>query len=89
MRPTTKRFLDKVSGDETTGMYALKQSMWQHPIIALAEFPDGKIRTVRLNQSADSFFSWPGRTSYKRRTVKCFVCCEDGRYMGHYETSSL
>lgn len=75
-----------------TGMYPLQGNHWQHPVLARAEFPDGIIRTVRLNQQADTFFSWPGRTSYKRHTVRCFVTCDgpiEGRVYGHYDTSSL
>lgn len=81
--------LKKVSGDEETGMYAVRHYYWDHPVMALAEFPDGKIRSVRLNHQADTFFSWPGRTSYKHHTVKCFVTNENGRIMGHYDTSAL
>lgn len=82
-------YCEKVKGDEDTGMYAVKGSMWQHPVLALAEFPDGKIRTVRLNQKEDSHFSWPGRTSYKKHTIRCFVTNDNGRIMGHYNTSDL
>ncbi len=81
--------LVKLTGDKDTGMFAFTWDPWRNPVIAKAEFPDGKIRTVRLNQSADSYFSWPGRTSWKRFTVTCFVTNEDGRIMGHYNTSSL
>lgn len=84
-------YLEKVSGDETTGMFVCPGG-WEHPVIARAEFPDGVVRTVRLNQQADTFFSWPGRAAWKRHTVRCFVTCDgpvEGRYYGHYETSAL
>lgn len=86
------QYLTKVVGDTNTGLYAVKGSLWRHAVYALAEFPDGKIRSVRLNQQADSFFSWPGRTSYKKHTVTCWVeVSDDGkdRILGHYDTSSL
>ena len=89
MRKSQLDYCEKVGGDETTGMYAVRGNPWNHAMLALAEFPDGKIRTVRLNESADGFFSWSGRTSYKKFTVKCFVTCEDGRLKGHYDTSAL
>ena len=82
-------YCEKISGDETTGMYAVRGNPWNHAVLALAEFPDGKIRTVRLNEDASNAFAWHGRTSYKKFTVKCFVTCEDGRLKGHYETSAL
>lgn len=72
-----------------TGMYPVPGNPWQHPVIARAEFSDGVIRTVRLNQQADTYFSWSGRTSYKRHTVRCFVTCEDGKVLGHYDTSDF
>lgn len=47
---------------------------WGHPHKAVNVLcPDGRRRTVRLNQAADSFFSWPGRASINGRTVRGYV----------------
>ena len=52
---------------------------WQHPVaIRGALCPDGRRRTVRLNQDADTYFSWPGRTTtIGGRSVRGFVMTED------------
>ena len=80
---------EKSYGDNDTGMYYYRDDYWQHDVIALAEFPDGKIRVVRLNMQADTYSSWPGRASYRNTTIRCFVTNEDGRIKGHYNTSDL
>lgn len=44
---------------------------WHHPMVirnVLCE--DGIRRTVRLNQDADTYFSWSGRTSFGKVTVR-------------------
>jgi hypothetical protein len=50
---------------------------WQHPYAALARCPDGKIRRVRLNREADTFFSWPGRVSAYGKTMRGYVTKAD------------
>ena len=55
-----------------TGMIAWPGG-WEHPYAALARCPDGRIRRVRLNQSADTFFSWPGRVSAYGKTMRGYV----------------
>ena len=47
---------------------------YDHPAqVRHALCPDGVRRTVRLNQQADTYFSWPGRTTIKGRSVRGFV----------------
>lgn len=48
---------------------------WHHPHAARAMCPDGKVRTVRLSQAADTFFTWParGRATAGGRTVRGYV----------------
>lgn len=47
---------------------------WQHPWYVLnCLCEDGKRRTIRLNQAADTFFSWPGRASIGGKTVRGYV----------------
>jgi len=54
---------------------------WQHPVaIRKALCPDGVRRTIRLNQQADTYFSWPGRTTIKGRSVRGFVTTENDDY---------
>lgn len=55
---------------------------WHHPVaVRGALCPDGRRRTVRLNQQADTYFSWPGRTTIAGRSVRGFVCSDqDGDY---------
>lgn len=55
---------------------------WHHPIaVRGALCPDGRRRTVRLNQSADTYFSWPGRTTIGGRSVRGAVySTQDGDY---------
>jgi hypothetical protein len=49
-------------------------NMWGHPHKATNVLcADGKRRTIRLNQSADTFFSWPGRTSIGGKSVRGYV----------------
>jgi hypothetical protein len=50
---------------------------WGHPHAAFALCFDGKVRKVRLNQQADSFFSWPGRVTIKGVTVSGYVTGAD------------
>jgi hypothetical protein len=89
MTRTNLKHFTKSSGDEDTGMYYWNGSYWQHPIRAIADF-NGTLRMVRLNQQADTFFSWPGRTSYGRFTLRCYVTTnDDGRLIGHYERAAL
>lgn len=47
---------------------------WHHPHKAINVLcADGKRRTVRLNQRSDTFFSWPGRTTIRGKTVTGFI----------------
>ncbi len=47
---------------------------WQHPHkVKGALCEDGVRRTVRLNQQADTYGSWPGRTTIRGKTVRGFV----------------
>jgi hypothetical protein len=64
-----------------TKMITRPHDPWQHPYTADARCPDGKIRRVRLNQQADSFFSWPGRVQYQGKTRKCYVYTDDGELL--------
>ena len=43
--------------------YITNGNIWNHPYAAHAICPDGKIRKIRLNQQANTWFSWPGRCS--------------------------
>lgn len=63
--------------DQGTGLVS-NGNMWGYPHVALAIAEDGKLRRVRLNQQADTVFSWPGRASIKGRTVTGFVMVENG-----------
>ncbi len=44
---------------------------------ARAICPDGKVRVVRLAQTADTFFSVPARVSYRGKTVAGFITFHD------------
>lgn len=56
------------------GSFVTNGNMWGHPhAVKDAICEDGKRRTVRLNQQADSAFSWPGRTSINGKTVRGYV----------------
>lgn len=47
---------------------------WHHPHKAVDVLcADGKRRTVRLNQCADTLFSWPGRCTINGKTVTGFI----------------
>lgn len=50
---------------------------WGHPHAAYALCFDGKFRKVRLNQQADSWFSWSGRVTIKGVTVCGYVTGTD------------
>lgn len=53
-------------------------------VSARALCSDGKIHRVRLNQQADTFFSWPGRVTLAGKTVKVFVSPDnDGTLVAH------
>lgn len=58
--------------------------MWEHPVKILhALCPDGKRRTVRLNQAPDTYFSWSGRATINGKTVTGFTTLtEDSREEG-------
>lgn len=52
--------------------------MWQIPYKASGVIcPDGKRRTVRLSDEADTFWTMPARLSYKGTTVSGFVTAVD------------
>lgn len=58
----------------TTGTgYITNGNMWGHPHAARAKCDDGKIRTVRLNQAADTAFTWRGRASIKSKTITGYI----------------
>ncbi len=71
-RKTLRRIAGKMVN--RSGRYAA----FGHPdtcIRCLCE--DGKRRTVRLGIDADTYFSWPGRTSIKGKTTRGYVTsCE-------------
>ncbi len=47
---------------------------WHHPWFVLnCLCPDGKRRTIRLGQDADTAFTWPGRTSYQGKTRRGYI----------------
>ena len=50
---------------------------WGHPHAAYALCLDGKVRKVRLNQAADTWFSWPGMVTIKGVTVRGFITGTD------------
>ena len=50
---------------------------WGHPHAAYALCFDGKVRKVRLNQQADTWFSWPGRATIRGITVRGYVTRTD------------
>ena len=52
-------------------------NVWGHPNTAYALCFDGRVRKVRLNQQADSFFSWPGRVTINGVTVRGYVTGAD------------
>ena len=66
-----------------TGVCLTGYGQWNHPLAMKAICEDGVIRTIRLNQQADTFFSWPGRTTIKKKSVTGWVSCDDGVYHFH------
>lgn len=50
---------------------------WGHPHAAYALCFDGRVRKVRLNQAADTWFSWSGRVTIKGVTVSGYVTKTD------------
>ena len=53
---------------------------WQHPYKARARLEgDGRILTIRLNQAPDTAFSWGGRTTVGKKSVRGFVHNVDGQ----------
>ena len=46
---------------------------WGHHHAAYARCFDGKVRKVRLNQAADTWFSWSGRATIKGVTVRGYI----------------
>jgi hypothetical protein len=51
---------------------------WQHAwYVRDALCEDGRRRTVRLNQQADTYFSWAGRTTIGGKSVRGFVSGDD------------
>lgn len=83
MMPRTTLDSYYTHGEDHNGTYMLLATVygWQHPVACRAICPDGKTRTVRLSQAADTFFSWPGRVTIGKRTVRGFVSIEDERYI--------
>lgn len=67
--------------------YITNGNMWRHPYAAKAKCPDGVIRTVRLNQQADTYFSWPGRCTIKGKTLTGFVTGGDNGLEFHPYTN--
>ena len=62
---------------------------WGHPYAAKAYGPGGGgIITVRLNQSADTFFTWPGRASVNGKTVRGFVFSRDDGELEFYPSKA-
>ena len=56
------------------GKFITNGNPWNHPYKAANVLcGDGKRRTVRLNQEADSWFSWPGRCTIKGKTIRGYV----------------
>ena len=53
---------------------------WGHPHACDAIGPDGKVRRVRLQESAWSYADWDGRCSYQGETRRVCVYFEDGQY---------
>ena len=50
---------------------------WEHLRAAYALCFDGKVRKVRLNQQADTWYSWPGRVTINGVTVRGYVTGTD------------
>lgn len=51
---------------------------WRHPwYVRDVPCQDGKRRTVRLTQQADTYFSWSGRASIGGRTVRGAILTGD------------
>ena len=50
---------------------------WGHPNAAYALCFDGKVRKVRLNQAADTWFSWSGRAAINGVTVRGYITGTD------------
>lgn len=61
----------------TTRMIHHPSDPWKHPYKAIARCEDGTVRTVRLNQEADTWFSWPGRTTIQGKSIRGYVT-QDG-----------
>lgn len=59
-----------------TGVCRTGYGFWEHPTAMKAQCEDGVIRTIRLNQQADTFFSWSGRTTIKGKSVRGYVTVE-------------
>lgn len=52
---------------------------WGNLIAVTAICPDGRVRKIRLNQSADTFFSHPGRTTIAGHAITGYVSHGDDR----------
>ena len=52
-------------------------NVWGHPHAAYALCFDGRVRKVRLNQVADTWFSWSGRVTIKGVTVRGYITGTD------------
>lgn len=62
----------------TQAQWITNGNAWGHPHkVKDALCFDGKRRTVRLNQQADSAFSWSGRCNIKGKTVCGYVTGTD------------
>lgn len=76
-----------MSTKTTTGMIT-NGNAWGHPHACDAVGPDGKVRRLRLNQSPDTFFSYPGRVNHKGKTLPCFVTCDEGVHSYHFDNDT-
>lgn len=61
---------------EGTGIYSLPNNFGIR-VLAMAKCDDGVVRTIRLNQQPDTWFSHPGRTSIKGKSVRGYITFDE------------
>lgn len=61
---------------EGTGFYSIPGPC-NLRVLAMAKCEDGVVRTIRLNQQPDTWFSHPGRTSIKGKAVRGYVTMDE------------
>lgn len=63
-----------------TARYFIDLRGYHHTVAFRALCQDGRVRTVRAAQSADTWHSHPGRVTFGKKTKRGFVSFENGEY---------